>query len=184
MVHLRDDRELIRSELGALLSKFDVVVLSGGISTGKFDYLGSVLPELGVTSLFRKVRQRPGQPFWFGRTTTGTAVFALPGNPVSTTVCFYRHVLPFLGACLTGHAPEPEYAVLAEDFEFEPELTLFLPVALRSEPDGRLAAMPKPVRNSGDFATLGMSDGFIELSADRSHFARGTSWPLYRWGRP
>ena len=57
---------------------------------GKFDYVPQVLNELNVKVLFHKVRQKPGKPFWFGKTKTGKPVFALPGNPVSTQICAYR----------------------------------------------------------------------------------------------
>ena len=67
---------------------------------GKFDYIPQALEELSVNKLFHKVQQRPGKPFWFGAHANGVLVFALPGNPVSTFMCLYRYVLPWLKASI------------------------------------------------------------------------------------
>jgi molybdopterin molybdotransferase len=84
----------LRQGLPALLEEFDAVVLSGGVSKGKADFLPEILCQLGVEQVFHEVRQRPGKPFWFGQRPGGAVVFALPGNPVSTFVNFYRYVRP------------------------------------------------------------------------------------------
>ena len=82
----------------------DVLILSGGVSMGSSTSCPRVLEELGVSLVFHKVAQRPGKPLWFGVSHAGAAVFALPGNPVSTLVCLARYVLPALFAAM-GQAP-------------------------------------------------------------------------------
>src|SRR5262249_62191035 len=108
----------------------DVLVISGGVSMGKFDLVPQVLEELGVRTVFRHVAQRPGKPLWFGTAASGAAVFGLPGNPVSSLVCLRRYVLPALLGSL-GHAPLPaERMALSGAVTVTPALTFFLPLPL------------------------------------------------------
>src|SRR3569833_695699 len=83
-MHLPDDPEVIKKQLKNCLENYDVILLSGGISMGKFDYIPKALEDLGIGQLFYKVQQRPGKPFWFGKHPKGQLVFAFPGNPVAT----------------------------------------------------------------------------------------------------
>ena len=181
---LPDDRAELRKRLEEHLQGADVLVLSGGVSMGKADFVPAVLDELGVSTVFHKISQRPGKPMWFGTGPRGQAVFALPGNPVSSLVCCRHYVLPALFEA-SGRPPRPpEYALLAEALTFRPELTWFLPVRLASRDDGSLRAVPVPTNTSGDFASLGGTDGYVELARERSRFPRDTPVPLYRWTTP
>lgn len=179
--HLRDVRDEILEALRRVLLEFDVVILTGGVSKGKFDFLPSVLGELGVTKKVHGVAQRPGKPFWFGVTSRHTPVFALPGNPVSTYVCFRRHVLPALGRMMGLRPSTPEHAVLSESVTFRPPLTLLLPVAITSGEDGRRMAKPMATNTSGDFAGLMGTDGFVELPAETVEFPAGTVARFWPW---
>lgn len=78
-----------------VLSHFDMVLITGGISVGDYDFVGKALKELEVKEVFYKVSQKPGKPLFFGQ-KKHTTVFALPGNPASTLTCFYIYVLPAL----------------------------------------------------------------------------------------
>ena len=102
--HVRDDEAQLTERLGFHLRTHDVLILSGGVSMGKLDLVPKVLEKLGVSLVFHHVAQRPGKPMWFGVSQSGPAVFALPGNPVSTLVCLARYVLPALRAAM-GQAP-------------------------------------------------------------------------------
>ncbi|KDN54402.1 molybdopterin molybdotransferase MoeA [Flavobacterium seoulense] len=77
------------------LANFDVVLISGGISVGDYDYVKEALLKNGVTELFYKINQKPGKPLFFG-TKENKIVFALPGNPASSLTCFYVYTLPAL----------------------------------------------------------------------------------------
>ncbi len=90
--HVRDDEAELTERLGFHLRTHDVLILSGGVSMGKMDLVPQVLEKLGVELVFHHVAQRPGKPMWFGVSQSGPAVFALPGNPVSTLVCLSRYV--------------------------------------------------------------------------------------------
>jgi len=182
--HLVDDEALLRDRIAAHLEAADVLILSGGVSMGKADYVPAVLAELGVKTIFHKISQRPGKPMWFGIGGSGQAVFALPGNPVSTLVCARQYVLPALHLA-SGRSPHaPEYAVLEEAITFRPALTCFLPVRLDTSTDGRLMARPVPTNTSGDFTSLGGTDGYVELALEESEFPAGQAVPLHRWDAP
>jgi len=175
--HLPDDPAILRERLGAHLQSHDALILSGGVSMGRFDYIPQVLAELGVRVVFHKVAQRPGKPLWFGVGAAGQTVYALPGNPVSTLVCFGRYVCAGLETSL-GTAPRPpELIPLAQPFEVKPSLTFFVPVQLAATRQ----ATPKPTHGSGDFTSLIGTDGFVELPPGPATVAAGTAVALYSW---
>lgn len=169
--HLTDDEEILGFSLEKIISDYDAIVLSGGVSKGKFDFLPKVLKEIGIEERFHQVSQRPGKPFWFGTRGDGKTVFALPGNPVSTFMCLHRYVIAWLHASLELPPPMSK-AILATDFEFIPRLTYFLQVAVRND-DGRFLAHPMAGGGSGDFANLKEVDGFLELPLEKSTFKAG-----------
>ena len=179
--HLLDEPELLRRRLGGHLDAADVLILSGGVSMGKADFVPGVLRELGVEVVFHKISQRPGLPMWFGIGPDKQAVFALPGNPVSTLVCCRQYVLPALDYASGLASAAIETAALAEDVVFEPQLTCFLPVRIEESGDARIGAVPVPTNTSGDFRSLSGTDGYVELERDASRFAAGTIVPLHRW---
>ena len=153
------------------------MILSGAVSEGKFDFVPKVLHNLGVEKLFHKVAQRPGKPFWFGvkqsnQSHSQAMVFALPGNPVSTFLCAYRYVLPYVKSCLGLNRMPQEYAVLSQKIEFKPDLTYFLQVKLQNT-EGALWAIAIAGGGSGDLANLNNADGFLELPRGRDLFEKG-----------
>ena len=178
--HFPDKKSLLVRGIKNILARFDILVLSGGVSMGEFDYIPQVLKELGVEVLFHKVSQRPGKPFWFGKTKKGKVVFALPGNPVSTQVCAYRYVTPYLkrAAGLTVTAP---HAILERDFTSPTDFTYFLPVKMSYNKDGSVSAFPVETGGSGDYAALTQADGFVELAANQKQFTKGQAVPFYPW---
>lgn len=182
--HLVDDRDVLRDSLNVALAAAEVLVLSGGVSMGKADFVPQALAELGVNVVFHKIRQRPGLPMWYGQGREGQSVFALPGNPVSTLVCCRQYVLPALLYASGRELPRQEWALLLEDVTFPPDLTCFLPVKLISDVDGVLRARPVPTNTSGDFTSLHGTDGYVELERTQSRFPQGSPVPLHRWSAP
>ncbi len=181
LLHLRDQREEIRKYLDVAMERYDVLILSGAVSKGKFDFIPEILKALGARQLFHRVAQRPGKPFWFGIGPHHSTIFALPGNPVSSFMCMHRYVLPWLRACWRLEPFANEQAVLAEDYAFKPDLTLFLPVRLKMDEQGRLLAFPQPGHGSGDLANLVDADAFLELPRGRTRFAAGTAFTVHRY---
>jgi len=178
--HIADDLDTLRTRLRAHLEANDVLILSGGVSMGRFDYVPQVLQELGVQVVFHKVAQRPGKPIWFGVSASGQTVYALPGNPVSTLVCLRRYVLPGLLAAQGAPPAAVETITLAQSYEVKPSLAVFLPVKLAQDVAGQCAA-PHPTQGSGDFTSLIGTLGFVELPPGPRTITEDVSLPLYRW---
>jgi molybdopterin molybdotransferase len=175
-VHISDSEKTIHSNVAAVLDGHDVVILSGGVSKGKFDHIPDALSRYGIKKLFHEVSQRPGKPMWFGRGKNKT-VFALPGNPVSTFMCFHRYVKPWLERSLSSASPK-KYAKLGRDYEFKPALTYFLQVSILND-HGTLIATPDAGGGSGDFANLRNVDGFLELPSEKNKFTAGEVFPYH-----
>ena len=172
LTHLNDEPEAIETHYLQNHREFDLLIYSGGVSKGKFDYLPKCWEKLGVTEHFHRVSQRPGKPLWFGTDSkSGTAVLGLPGNPVSSLVCLHRYFL----------SRKVIYAQLAEDISFPIDLTLFAPVRIESTTDGILKAYPLKIKNSGEFTALAGSDGFIELPKEKSSFKAGEAFRFFSW---
>jgi molybdopterin molybdotransferase len=179
--HLRDDIELLRRRLRLHLDTHDALILSGGVSLGRFDLVPRVLTELGVREVFHRIAQRPGRPMWFGIGPQGQSVFGLPGNPVSTLVCLARYVLPALNDAMGLKRAEQEKIALSAAVEHAPALTGFLPVKLDADDWGRSWAVPRPTNGSGDFVALVGTDGFVELPPGPNAYAKGFVTRFYRW---
>lgn len=173
MLHLPDSPEVIHREIAGYQLAFEVILLSGGVSMGKFDYIPQALEATGVQMHFHKVRQRPGKPFWFGTFGERGMVFALPGNPVSTFLCLHRYVLPWLQASLGFPPASPRFAILEKPVHFEPALLYFMPVKLRQDAAARTWAEPLEGHGSGDFTNLLGADAFLELPLEQTDFLAG-----------
>jgi len=182
--HLVDEPALLKQRIADHLQEADVLILSGGVSMGKADFVPQVLADLSVKMVFHKISQRPGKPMWFGKGPDEQMVFALPGNPVSALVCCRQYVLPaLLQATGRNDAPQ-ETATLHEAVTFNPSLTCFLPVRTSILSDGKISATPVPTNTSGDFAALSGTDGYVELPREQSDFAAGSLVQLHRWVSP
>lgn len=179
--HIRDDERVLRDRLAQHLASNDLLVLSGGVSKGKFDFVPKVLTELGVREVFYQIAQRPGMPMWFGIGSSGQAVFGLPGNPVSTLICLVRYVVPALDVAMGTRRDPPLRVPLASAFRFNRAATYFLPVAVKPDPLGRLVAIPRSPNGPGDFLSLTDSHGFVELPPQPEPFPEGFVADFHRW---
>lgn len=179
LYHLPDDQNQMEAQLAKLFKTYEVVILSGGVSKGKFDLVPAALKALGVQTVFHRVSQKPGKPLFFG-TTDRQVIFGLPGNPVSSFLCFYRYIRPWLMKAM-GMPDPPEFSVLGVPVEVKPtDLTHFLQVKVRNE-DGRLVATPVPGGGSGDFVNLTDVSGFLELPEGTSLHQAGAVFPFVRF---
>jgi molybdopterin molybdotransferase len=143
----------------------DILVLSGGVSMGKYDLVESVLKTLGAEFYFDAVAIRPGKPSVFGR-CRNTLIFGLPGNPVSTMVTFQLFVIAAIDV-LSGAPARPLpllSAILAEPVAEKPNLTHFLPARL-DWPNGTAQVRALPWQGSGDISTLARANCFLVIPA-------------------
>lgn len=125
--HVRDNADAMNRAFQKAIAKHDVIIFTGGISVGDFDFTEEVFAKNRVKKVFYKLKQKPGKPIYYG-TTKGKAVFGLPGNPASVMTCFYLYVIPALRS-LQNH-PDKElpkiHLPLAHDFSRKPGMTAFL----------------------------------------------------------
>jgi molybdopterin molybdotransferase len=173
----RDDPADLREKIRRGL-ECDVLLISGGVSAGVKDLVPGVLAELGVVEQFHKVSLKPGKPLWFGLRENGhrrTLVFGLPGNPVSTLVCYRLFVLPALGA-LAGDAytpPETERALLSRKLEHRGDRPTYFPCR-RTQASGKAPRVePLNWKGSADLATLTKADCLGALPAGDYELAAG-----------
>lgn len=179
--HLLDDTAELKRRLKFHLQTHDVLILSGGVSMGKLDFVPKVLDELGVHTVFHKIAQRPGLPMWFGVAGSGATVFALPGNPVSTLMCLARYVVPALFSAMGQAPPGAERMALGAQIKVNTPFTRFMPVHIEVDDWGRAWAMPRPTNGSGDFTSLAGTDGFAELPPGPNTYPKGFVTRLHRW---
>lgn len=172
-----DNESEIKNLMKELLATKDVLLLTGGVSAGKYDFVPKLLKECKVQEIFHKVAQRPGKPLWFGKMESNVFVFGLPGNPVSCLVNLRKYVIPFL----QGSPMNQPKAFLSEDVSFNKKFTYFCPVKIKNE-EGRLIAYPLTGNGSGDFFQLRNTDGFIELNPQDGPFKAGFLGEVYLWG--
>lgn len=168
----RDDASVLRQQIEAGL-KADVLLLSGGVSAGVRDLVPDVLRSLGVVEVFHKVRLKPGKPLWFGIREAAdgpTLVFGLPGNPVSSLVCFELFVRPAL-LRLAGDASDIDLqkARLAEPFEQRGNRPTYHPGRLSSK-SGPPSVRPIPWMGSADMVAVSRANCFIRFPAGDRHF--------------
>jgi len=179
--HVPDDQSLLRARLELHLTTHEVVILSGGVSMGRFDLVPKALMQLGVEEVFHNIAQRPGKPMWFGIGPQGQSVFGLPGNPVSTLVCLIRYVIPAIAEAMGTKRSQPERLALAAPVVLQHALTYFLPVHVEHDDWGRPWASPRPPNGSGDFLSLAGTDGFVELPPGPNTYPKGFVTSMYRW---
>jgi molybdopterin molybdotransferase len=179
--HIVDSEDMLRERLSRHLAEGDVLVLSGGVSKGKFDLVPKVLKSLQVEEVFYQVAQRPGMPMWFGMGPSGQAVFGLPGNPVSTLMCLMRYVVPAIDTAMGTSAAATETVALAAPIKRGRPTASFVPVQIQYGPQGQRSAVPRTPNGSGDFLALASTDGFIELPPRTEAYPEGFVADLYRW---
>ncbi len=180
--HIRDSEQLLTERLAHHLSERNVLILSGGVSKGKFDFVPRVLEQLGVRQIFYRVAQRPGMPMFFGMGPAGQAVFGLPGNPVSTCICLVRYVVAALIRMSGRGQPAPQHLPLASTGKFGlAAATYFLPVTVQTDERGAPTAAPAPPNGPGDFLALTSTQGFVELPPGAPPFPPGFVARFYPW---
>ena len=131
-LHAKDDPTQLEAMLGKLLDENDMVLMTGGVSVGDYDFTMRAFETCGVEKIFHKIKQKPGKPILFGM-KDNKPVFGLPGNPASVLTCFYQYVWPALGS-LTGTtlSLRSAYVPLASGHNKPAGLTHFL----KAEYDG------------------------------------------------
>jgi len=171
MFHLPDDAKEMTQQLASAIDGYQVLLFSGAVSKGKYDYLPSVLEHLGMQRIFHGVAQKPGKPLLFGSFPGKALVFGFPGNPVSSFVCYHIFFKPWLQASI-GIKHQRLKAALTQEVIFKPQLTYHLPVQLTYE-NGETFATSIAGSGSGDLTSIIHADAILTLPAEREKFNAG-----------
>ncbi|MCE2779964.1 MAG: molybdopterin molybdotransferase MoeA [Algoriphagus sp.] len=174
---VKDDPNEVIRVIGEALASSDVLLLTGGISVGDFDFVKGGLAQNGVETLFYKVKQKPGKPLLAG-VKGSKLVFALPGNPASVLTCFMQYVKPSLGQWMGNPAAweQPRSYPLATNWEKQVKLTVFLKARLVA---GQVEVLPG--QESFNLLSFGSADGLIEIGEDQQALKEGTLVSFYPW---
>jgi molybdenum cofactor synthesis domain-containing protein len=162
-----DDPGLLRDEVGRAAARSDLLVLSGGVSMGRYDFTKAALHALGAELFFERVALRPGKPTVFARLPGGALVFGLPGNPVSVSVTFNLFARTALRVMQGARDAEPfeETAVLSRPAKGAAGRASYLPAALSTDPEGRLLAEPLRWGGSSDFVAFARAAALVIVPA-------------------
>jgi len=175
--HLPDSAEACLRELRSLVDNNAFVILSGGISMGRKDFIPSALDDLGLNCHFHGVAQKPGKPMGFWSHGDGV-VFALPGNPLSTLSCLHHYVIPAIHAAQQLTKREPARTVrLNRPVRVREDFTVFMPVRLGKEN----SAEAVPPQNSGDLVAILQSDGYIRIPPGIAEADGSTPFDFHPW---
>jgi molybdopterin molybdotransferase len=169
--HLPDEPEAMTRQMQDMRNSYDVLLFSGAVSKGKFDFLPQVLQQLGMQTLFHSIAQKPGKPLLFGKFDNGALVFGFPGNPVSTWVCYQIYFKAWLNQSLSIKQPVTQ-AALSRNVTFKPLLTNHVLITL-STYNNELIATPVDTSTSGDMVSLMLAEGLLSLPAEEDTFIKG-----------
>jgi molybdopterin molybdotransferase len=162
---VRDDLASLKTEFKAAAKKYNVLIVTGGVSVGKYDHTKTALAELGAEIFFDKLRLKPGKPMVFARLGK-CLIFGLPGNPVSAAVTFQLFVRTALRLMQGEGNPQMKAgnAVLTRDVRAAKERDTYLPAALGTTDAGVLTAEPLKSQGSSDFIGFSRAEALITLN--------------------
>lgn len=168
ILHVKDDPGELRAIIQGISGEADLVLLTGGVSVGKYDFVVQALSSAGVETLFHRVKQKPGKPLYFGK-RGHTLFFGLPGNPASVLTCFYEYVTLAL-AILTQRKKYPRPAVypLATAYVKPAGLTCFLKGRLEDD-----LAFPLIGQESYRLSSFAEANCLIRLEEEKTAYAAG-----------
>jgi len=152
VAHMKDEKSVVEKSLESALENHQILLLSGGVSAGKKDFIPEVLAELGFKPIFHKIAQKPGKPLYVGNRPDGRLVFAFPGNPISTLTCFWIYFLPWLLGNQLILSTIPVVNLPASN----PKLDQWLPVKIKG---GQAETLKN--NGSGDLIHWKFADGLL-----------------------
>ena len=165
--------KLFKSKINEMLkSKIDIIITSGAVSAGKFDYIPSVVSQFKSSHYFKSVMIRPGKPILFAKINQ-KAIFGLPGNPISSAACFRFFVYPFIENILNLQPEKPIRAILKNSFEKKKNFTRFIKSKLNTTKNGKLKVELLPGQESFRINSFVRSNVWAVLHRGQSKFKKG-----------
>jgi molybdopterin molybdotransferase len=166
-------RDFARSLETALHGDPRLIITTGGVSAGQFDFVRPVLEEMGAEIIVHRVRIKPGKPLLFARLPNGTRLFGLPGNPVSTLLGLRIFVYPYLRAMNALGPEHPVRARLLETCHGNPEKTVFLMASIGASLSGELVVRPHARQQSFQTLPYAQSNCWLKIPVERSRIEAG-----------
>ena len=173
---LRDNHQnIFKTKIKRMLnSKIDILITSGAVSAGKFDYIPSVVKTLNLSNYFKSVAIRPGKPILFAKIQgKQKAIFGLPGNPMSSSACFRFFVYPYIANLLGLEVEKPVKAILKNDFLKKKKFTRFAKSKLNTTKDGKIEVSILKGQESFRIKSFVKSNIWALLPAGKSKFKKG-----------
>ena len=165
--------KLFKSKINKMLkSKIDIIITSGAVSAGKFDYIPSVVEQFKSSHYFKSVMIRPGKPVLFAKINQ-KAIFGLPGNPISSAACFRFFVYPFIENILDLHNEKPIQAILKNNYEKKKNFTRFIKSKLSTTKNGKLEVELLRGQESFRINSFVRSNVWAVLPHGQSKFIKG-----------
>ena len=166
--HIPDQIEILTQTLGDAIKDFDIIVLTGGVSVGDFDFVTKAAEGAGVHTVFHKIKQKPGKPMYCG-TYENKFVFGLPGNPASALTCFYEYIEPAIKKMVgTTSAIQIITAPITEMYKKPSGLTHFL----KAKFDGTLAT-PLDAQESFRLKSFAIANALIVIAEETTQVNKG-----------
>lgn len=169
IICIDDDEGTITESIKNNLSECDILIISGGVSVGDYDFVAKALDNCGVNCIFHKVKQKPGKPLYFGKINK-TLIFGLPGNPAATLTCYYEYIMPTIKKMM-GYDDDSETKVclpLTTSFVKKAGLTFFIKGKLASN-----GVTPLNAQESYQMSSFAFADCIIQLDEDRTEYNEG-----------
>ena len=157
-----------------LKSKFDIVITSGAVSAGKFDFIPSVIKQFKTTHFFKSVMIRPGKPVLFAKIKgKNKVIFGLPGNPISSSACFRFFVYPYIKNLLDMPEEIPFKAILKNGFVKKKEFTRFVKSKVNTTKNGKAHVEILKGQESFRIRSFVKSNAWVMLPSGKSRFKKG-----------
>ena len=172
--HAKDDLAEITAVLNTALEHADIVLLTGGVSVGDYDFTPRAAENCGVEKLFHKVKQKPGKPLYFGK-KNNRIIFGLPGNPSSVLTCFYQYVVPAIQMLMNNkNGLQQRLAVLQTSIKKPAGLTHFLKGFFDGE-----KVLPLPAQESYRMRSFAKANCLAEIDEEVTHVEEGEQVIIY-----
>lgn len=166
---VKDDVESLRTAIENAIENFDILITTGGVSVGDYDFTKPVLREIGAEIFFEKVSLKPGKPTVFAR-KKDCLVFGLPGNPVSAAVTFFLFVRTALLSMQSAknYRLQQGFAVVSSKIKAAKDRDCFLPVSVETNSDGKLIIKSLQFSGSSNFIAFSLSNALVFVPQGRN----------------
>ncbi len=173
VISVKDNEVELTQVIKNNIPNFDIIILSGGVSVGDYDFVSKALENCGVEKIFHKVKQKPGKPLYFGK-INNTLIFGLPGNPSALLSCFYLYITPVIKKMMGLKIENKINLTLANSYSKKAGLTFFLKGKMEENKVTILQAQESFLMSSFAYANC-----IVQLDEEKNEFNVGDLVEVY-----